>query len=399
MSGRFEDGAVLPLAVIALFAIVGLVGLVTDYAPLFWDRNKIQNATDAAALAAAEYLKKNPSAKEAEVQAQAELVFKSQMPAGASLEKVTVDGDSVRVEANFSHNTFLTQIFPGAKPTITVSAESFAKQQTIETVQACVSPMVICSDTDLQASTSKLSLNVGTNIVFLCEDVEGNLTGNCDKLDERMAKGSYPFGGGVIDPKANGAICYKIPGKSSKGRATGQYRGGLNSRFFDCGISGARPAPGLPSGFANCTQGASYKRDEVSWTGFKIDSSSANIGNLNYQAYNNISGYRDLWGCTSNWRSSSTSCGTSGSSSWVNVQQNTAKDRRTLIVAQVPKAACTSGAVEFDSSQVKVKCLFLRQPVGTSDNRIYAEITDADCGSLATAGAGNSRKNVTRLFE
>ncbi|MFM2006301.1 MAG: putative Flp pilus-assembly TadE/G-like, partial [Pseudomonadota bacterium] len=207
VGGRREGGAVMPLAVIALFAMVGLVGLVTDYAPLFWDRNKLQNATDAAALAAAEYLKKNPSAGQADVISQAELVFKSQMPAGAVLKEVIVDKDSVRVKAEFIHNAFLTRIYSGAKPSVTVSSESYAKQQTIETVQACISPMVICSDADLPAGTTK-NFVVGTDVVFLCEDGDKNCTSS---LDDRMAKGSYPFGGGVIDPVANGAICYKIP--------------------------------------------------------------------------------------------------------------------------------------------------------------------------------------------
>ena len=405
MAGRYEAGAVMPMVVVVLVVLISIAGLVVDFAPVFLDKNKLQNAADEAALAAEEYLKNNTSASNDTVIGIARIIFDQHKPDGAAslqdanvtIDRTNAQEPSVRVTVTSTRDTSFIRVLPGADDNpITVNAVGFAKQKVVDAVQACISPMVICSDTDLQASTTKLRLAVGTDVVFLCEDGDKNCTSS---LDDRMAKGSYPFGGGVIDPKANGTICYQIPGKSSKGRATGQYRGGLNSRFFNCGISGARPAPGLPSGFSNCTQGASYKRDQVSWTGFKIDSSSANIGNLTYKEFTQISGYRDLWGCTNNWRSASSNCDTSGSSPLVNVTSNTAKDRRTLIVAQVPRAACTSGAVEFDSSKVKVKCAFLRQPVGTNDNDIYIEITSADCGALATNGAGTSRKRTTRLFE
>lgn len=407
-SGRYETGAVMPMTIIALVALIGIAGLVVDFAPVYLDKNQLQHAADAAALAAEEFAKTNSSATEADIIQVAKNVFDKLKPEGASAlqaQHVEVQGEgtqepSVEITISSSRDTALTRVLQGVPDSLTVTANAVAKQKLDDAVQACISPMVICSDTNYEVG-KKYPFTVGTDLQFLCEDPDPNnpnATANCNDLDQRMAKGTYPFGGGVYNVGTSGAYCYKIPGKTTKGHKVGQYRGGLNSRFFNCGTGGSLPEPGAVSGYtSNCTKG--YPRDKVSWTGFKIDSQSNNIGDLTYKEYAAMSGSKDLWGCTQDWKTG-TDCRTTGSGKWVRVNENVAVNRRTFIVAQVPQSACSSGSVEIDSSKVKVLCWFLREPVpANNDGKVYGEITNADCGGLATSGVGASRKFNTRLFD
>ena len=250
--GRFEGGAVMPMTIVALVALIGIAGLVVDFAPVFLDKNKLQHAVDAAALAGAEYLRAHEPVNgsvEATAKEVAVSVFNKQKPESVSditVDDVGVKGDKVTLSVSGAHATSFLRVIPGAMTNIPVGASSEAGQVKSNVGNICLSPLVICTSpgNQLKATTPNYTkFDVGVDAFVLCGKGESNCTST---IDNKLAQATNQ------ELEAGGNCEFTLPGKIARGKATGQVRAGINSRFFDCGRT-------LPRGYPNCLSG--YPRD------------------------------------------------------------------------------------------------------------------------------------------
>lgn len=381
--GRFEGGAVMPMTIVALVVLIGIAGLVVDFAPVFLDKNKLQHAADSAALAGAEYLRANePVTETIKTTAKkiAKDVFNAQKPESApSVTEVNVkiDGDKVSLSVGSAHATSFIRVLPGGISEVNVAAESEAGQVVSDVGKVCLSPLVICTSSGNElkpTSPNYTNFDVGNNAFILCGDKEGNASCT-SKIDDKLAQDNKS-----TDP-TKGQYCeFTLPGKIARGKATGQVRAGINSRFFDCGDM---PKNGFTD---NCKSG--YLRDRYSWTGRNMSRNSANqasqFGSLTYSNYilnQNTTKNRDVYGNTS-------------------VQANTAPYRRLLYVAEVKANACANE--EIKAEDYKLWCMFLRRPSGANEGTaVWLEILDpavVDCEELAKAPGGTAKRKATRTL-
>lgn len=367
---RYQRGSIMPMTIIALVAMMGIAGLVTDFAPLYWDKNKLQNAADAAALAAEESMRLNPN-DSANAITQAKLVFAKQKPTGAAdlqdenISIQTVDSKPVVTitGVSVSRDSALTRVLPGAKNKYGVSAQSVAKLNvTTSTSQACVSPMVICEDDVKYVAGGVYSFEVGDTAGILCKD--DDKTCNPSSSDDDIAEGTYTLAGGDVE-----SYCYDPTKTVKKGVGNGNVKKGVNARFFD--------DKNIPSGFGTVSNvgvrdryaypfSASGKamRDSGKYK-YEDDPSYGNLSYAGYKAAMDADTNRDVFGVAS--------------------ADASAKYRRVLYVAQLPKGSCTKAKeVTFTKDQVKVWCMFIRKPMD-SDKEIVGELFQ-DCGNLATVG-------------
>lgn len=369
----YQRGSIMPMIIIALVAMIGIAGLVTDFAPLYWDKNKLQNAVDAAVLAAEEHLRLNQN-DNANAITQAKLVFAKQKPTGAAdlqdgnINIQTVDNKPVVTitGVSVSRASALTRVLPGAKQSygVTVKAKAILRPNKT-TTWACVSPLVICPATaggTYQVRTTPYVFQVGSTAGVLCKDTnnDGVWDQSCNpsSTDENVAEGNYTMSGSDIE-----SYCYDPTKTVKKGLGNGNVRKGVNARFFD--------ENDLPGGWG--TVSSLGNRDLYAYpfnnTGKTItkDKNDGSYGQLAYATYKSrtdVNTNLDVFGQSSN--------------------NPTTKFRRVLYVAQLPFGRCNQGDQSIDMNQVKVWCMFLRQPVDNDDN-IYGEIFQ-DCSDLATQG-------------
>lgn len=139
-------GSVLPLVALSITVLLGAAALSVDYAVLLSDKNQLQRACDASALAGAAYLKRssdeaantNNARQQAMLVASLNNLAPGEVPAG----NVTFSDNNtkIRVTALRARSLFFARIFGILRGNISASAAAVAKPNPVERVPIAITP-------------------------------------------------------------------------------------------------------------------------------------------------------------------------------------------------------------------------------------------------------------------
>ncbi len=249
-----QRGATLVLVVIGLVAIIGMVGLATDFSHVALNKARLQSTVDAAALAAAKMLDQT-SGNEAEASIAALNVFGINASDHPELNQVRSSG----LQINITYSNTLQPFTPGTTPawyarvvatnfTMWTGFTALVGQTNTNTAasavagpstsigpdsQVCnVAPMVVCGNPAAPAPT--YGYTVGTlNVLKLASGQNPGPIGPGNFQLIRL-NGN---GGSVIRQNMAGAYDSCVDGSGSVETQTGNVVGpvtqGLNTRFGD----------------------------------------------------------------------------------------------------------------------------------------------------------------------
>lgn len=374
-----QRGVVMVMVTIAMAVLIGMSGLALDMGHAYWNKTRLQNALDAAALSGAKTLDQFPgdlvraeldakntfsltaagdgnqelnskvSGSDVNVQFYATLV-----PLQPPVQAGNVDARYVRVSVNnFDKSTWFVHVLPGVSDTLTVGGSAVAGPSPTLGVVCNVAPMMICGDPadttyDPAAGDNTLfGYTTGQEYALKISDntASGVGSGNFHLINLDGSKGGSDLRDNMAGShEACLSNAQQVGIDTKTGKNIGPVFQGLNTRWGDYN--------GPPALQAN------YPADEMN-----------TCEGYSYAGYIN-----------------SYSSGNSCTGSWDKAGSNRAPGRR---VVSVPVGDCST-TINGTSSNVPMmgfSCFFLTQRANQGgDQKVYGEFIGDECNAKGVAG-------------
>lgn len=262
-----QRGAVLPLFVIGMLAILGMAGLALDMGHAYFDKTRLQNALDAAALSGAKVLDELEDTEEATAAALATFNLYAQDDL-ASLSPIVEFSDTlvpfnpggtdpsfirVRVE-NLSMTVWLAHVLPGVAATQTIRASAVAGPSPPLNSPVCdIGPLLVCAD----PNDTDCSDNECFGYPLGAEEETVLKTNSANSNDWEVGPGNFQLiqldcgpGGSCVRDNLAGQYGGCLTGDTvttKPGNTVGPVAQGFNTRFgiYQGGMSSAEYPPDL----------------------------------------------------------------------------------------------------------------------------------------------------------
>lgn len=395
MTTQRERGAVIPLVVVALLALIAIAGLALDTAHVVLNKSRLQSALDAAALAAAKVLDQSASTTLATTAAGN--VFTLNLAQYPELQKAVGSGLTLTTQ----YSSTLIPFNPGTAPAMFVRTKivGFTTQMSLSSVLGITSMNVGGSAVAGPSPSLVTACNVAP--VFMCgtnsvgPPLYGYTANQVVGLNQLASNGAIgPGNYGLLALGGNGAAivrdnlagdyasCSSIGATvaTEPGVAAGPVSQGINARFGDYkgGLSAATYPPDVINSSAHQTSLSTDSNGNVTQGGTIVTTASQLT--FNYADYNTL-----LLAKTYDTQPLPTGTAAFG--------------RR---VMAVPLGDCTGAANGKNTVSVSgFACVFLLQELGNGSNDIiYGQIlSSCDAGGRPGAGSGSVGPHVIELYK
>jgi len=220
-----EGGQTLPVVVLFMVGFVGVSGLVIDLGSLYQQKQAVQAAADAAALAGASQLPSGWSAAQAAVNHEYPLNGKASDSVSSAQTSDLTAGDSVTVTASRTAPTFFSRLFGISSATVTATARATVESYTGYTSTGNVMPFgVMKGSYILGQSYTIYGDGSSSNNGALSLDLSSG--GGCSAANGANDLRDTVNGSSIACPISVGQDVDTKPGKN-----TGPVAQGLNTRI------------------------------------------------------------------------------------------------------------------------------------------------------------------------